>query len=137
MSAVRLLVIGIAASTLAASASAAVPVRAALTTSTTTPLVDMPWRYTIVVKDRAGKPAVAKARLQILLGTLVVGCWKVDAMTQCTGANSGTWIRFTGKHSGVLTWPAQSVGVKLTFQATVVAGTQTVRLRSPVVVKQL
>ena len=74
-------------------------------------------------------------RLQILLGTTVVGCWKGTAMTQCSGANAGTWIAFKGRRSDVITWPAQSVGIKLTFQAVVVAGTRTLRLRSPVTVQ--
>jgi hypothetical protein len=30
-------------------------------------------------------------------------------------------LSFKGSATGVLTWPAQSAGVKLTFQATVVA----------------
>lgn len=136
MSDVRILVVGVAALVLAVTASAATkPVRATMSTTSTTPLVDTPWRYTIVVKDRAGKPLVAKARLQILLGTLVVGCWKGAAMTQCSGATAGTWIAFKGKRTGVLTWPAQSAGIKLTFQATVVAGGRSLKLRAPVTVK--
>jgi hypothetical protein len=110
-------------------------VRASMSTSSTTPLVDTPWRYTIVVKDPAGKPLAAKARLQIFLGTLVVGCWNGTAMVQCSGARSGTWISFKGKRTGVLTWPAQSAGVKLTFQATVVAAGRALKLRTPVTVK--
>ena len=74
-------------------------------------------------------------RLQILLGSLVVGCWKGTSMTQCTGSGSGTWIAFKGIRTGVLTWPNQSVGVKLTFQAVVAAGGSIVRLRAPVTVK--
>jgi hypothetical protein len=136
----RLLLVLVAAVAVAASASAAnptSPVRATMTTTSTKPLVDTPWRYTIIVKDRAGKPIAAKARLQILLGTLVVGCWKETAMTQCSGANSGTWISFKGKRTDVLTWPAQSAGIKLTFQATVVAAGTSLRLRAPVTVKLL
>ena len=134
----RLLLVVAAALLVAASAGAATPtnpVRATMSTSSTAPLVDTPWRYTIVVKDRAGKPLTAKARLQILLGTLVVGCWKRTAMVQCSGARSGTWISFKGKRTGVLTWPAQSAGVKLTFQATVVAAGRALKLRTPVTVK--
>ena len=134
----RLLLVVAATLLVVASASAATPtkpVRATMSTSSTTPLVDTPWRYTIVVKDRAGKPLAAKARLQILLGTLVVGCWKRTAMVQCSGARSGTWISFKGKRTGVLTWPAQSAGVKLTFQATVVAAGRALKLRAPVTVK--
>jgi hypothetical protein len=120
---------------LVASAVAATPaVRVAMTTSTTKPLVDSPWRYTITAK-RSGKPVVAKARLQILLGSTVVGCWKRTAMVPCQGATSGTWIRFKGRRTGTLTWPAQSIGVRLTFQATVVAGGRVLRLRAPVTVQ--
>jgi len=138
MTEMRLLLVVAAALLVVASASAATPtnpVRATMSTSSTAPLVDTPWRYTIVVKDRAGKPLSAKARLQILLGTLVVGCWKRTAMVQCSGARSGTWISFKGKRTGVLTWPAQSAGVKLTFQATVVAAGRALKLRTPVTVK--
>ena len=134
----RLLLVVAATLLVVASVSAATPtkpVRATMSTSSTTPLVDTPWRYTIVVEDRAGKPLAAKARLQILLGTLVVGCWKRTAMVQCSGARSGTWISFKGKRTGVLTWPAQSAGVKLTFQATVVAAGRALKLRTPVTVK--
>lgn len=120
---------------LAGSAAAASPVRATMSTSSTMPLVDTPWRYTIVVKDRAGKPIAAKARLQILLGPTVVGCWKGGAMQACTGTNAGTWIAFKGKRTGTLTWPAQSAGVKLTFQATIVAGGRSLKLRAPVTVQ--
>lgn len=125
----------LAAAVPAASAGAAAPVRATLTASSPTPLVDEPWRYTVVVRDAKAKPIVAKMRLQILFGGLVVGCWKGGAMTQCTGATAGTWIKFKGKRTGVITWPAQSVGVKLTFQAVVVVGTRTLRLRVPVTVE--
>lgn len=121
--------------TMAASAAAANPVRATMSTSSTTPLVDTPWRYTITVKNQARKPLAAKVRLQILLGTLVVGCWKGSAMAPCSGANAGTWISFKGKRTGTIIWPAQSAGVKLTFQATVVAGTRSLKLRAPVTVQ--
>lgn len=132
----RLLVVFCAiALALAGAAAAANPVRATMSTSSTMPLVDTPWRYTIVVKDRAGKPVAAKARLQILLGPTVVGCWKGTAMQACTGANAGTWIAFKGKRTGTLTWPAQSAGVKLTFQATIVAGGRSLKLRAPVTVQ--
>jgi len=121
---------------LAVPAMAATPsVRVKMTTSSTTPLVDAPWRYTITARSRNGRPVVAKARLQILLGPTVVGCWKRTAMVPCQGATSGTWIRFKGRRTGRLTWPAQSVGVRLTFQATVVAGGRVLRLRAPVTVQ--
>ena len=138
MTAVRVVIACLAVLAFAAAASAGTstnPVRATMSTTSTSPLVDTPWRYTIVVKDAAGRPLPAKARLQILLGTVVVGCWKATAIVQCSGATAGTWIPFKGKRTGVLTWPAQSAGVKLTFQATVVAAGRSLKLRAPVTVK--
>ena len=130
-----LLLVAVVALAVTATAGGALnPVRASMTTTSTQPLVDTPWRYTIVVRDKVGKPLAAKARLQILVGTLVVGCWKETAIVQCSGANAGTWISFKGKRTGVITWPAQSAGVKLTFQATVVAAGRSLRLRAPVTV---
>ena len=131
----RILGLAGAALVLAASAVAANPVRATLTTSSAKPVVDQPWRWTVKVKNAAGKPIPAKMRLQILIGSTVVGCWKGTAMAPCTGANVGTWIVFKGRRTGVLNWPAQSAGVKLTFQAVVVAEKKTVRLRAPVTVQ--
>ena len=132
----RALVLSAVALALAAPALAGPPaVKASLKTTTPTPVVDAPWRWTVVVKDASGKPLQAKARLQILLGTLVVGCWKGTEIAQCSGANAGTWIAFKGKKEGTLTWPLQSVGAKLTFQAVVVSGGKTLRLRAPVTVQ--
>ncbi|MDH4339438.1 MAG: hypothetical protein OEW47_03600 [Thermoleophilia bacterium] len=129
--------VGLAVAVLAfaASAAAANSVTATMTSSSAKPVVDQPWRWTVRVKSGAGKPVAAKVRLQILLGSTVVGCWKRTAMTQCSGANAGTWIAFKGKRTGVISWPAQSVGIKLTFQAVVVARTRTLRLRAPVTVQ--
>lgn len=128
------LVCGASILAFAATAMAANHIRATMSTSSTKPVAGTPWRYTIVVKDQNGRPAVTRARLQILLGTVVVGCLKRTAIVPCQGAKAGTWISFKGKRKGVLTWPARSVGVKLTFQAIVVAGGRTVRLRVPVTV---
>lgn len=132
----RLLGLAVAALLLVASAGAAAPpIKAKLGTSTATPVVDQPWRWTVTVKNAAGKPLPAKMRLQILLGETVVGCWKGGAMVQCFSQTAGEWISFNGKRSGVLEWPAQSLGVKLTFQAVVKAARQTRKLRAPVTVK--
>lgn len=116
-------------------AAAATAPRVKLVTATARPVVDQPWRWTVTARSVSGKPLAAKLRLQILLGSTVVGCWKATAMVPCTGAGSGTWIRFRGKRTGLLTWPAQSVGVKLTFQAVVVAGGKMRKLQAPVAVR--
>ena len=120
---------------LAALAGAAAPIKAKLTTSTAMPVVDQPWRFTVTVKSAAGVPLAARVKLQLLLGETVVGCWKGGAMVQCFGQTAGDWISFKGKRSGVLRFPAQSLGVKLTFQAIVKAERQTRKLRAPVTVK--
>lgn len=132
----RVLVVVGAALALASLALAATPtVKARLTTSTPTPVVDETWRWTVVVKDGKGRPLAAKMKLQILFGTLVVGCWKGTAIAQCSGSNPGTWILFKGKRTGALTWPALSIGQKLTFQARVTSGGKTILLRAPVTVR--
>lgn len=128
----RVLLVCLAALVAVAPAAAASPVRATLSASSTMPVAETPWRYVITVKDREGTPLAAKARLQILLGNVVVGCWKRTAMVACEGASAGTWISFKGKRTGRLTWPLQSVGVTLTFRAIVVAHGRSLRLRLPV-----
>ena len=121
--------------TIAASAAAENPVRATMSTSSTAPVVDTPWRYTVVVKDRAGEPLPARLRLQVLSGPTVVQCWKRTAMAACSSRNAGTWISFLGKRTGVIRWPARSAARKLTFQAIVVTGTRLLRLRAPLTVR--
>jgi len=131
----RLVVVAVVVLALASSAAAASPIRATMTTSSAKPVVDQPWRWTVTVKSAAGKPLAARMRLQILLGATVVGCWKNGTMAQCLDGSLGQWISFKGKRSGVLTWPAQSLGVRLTFQAVVKAERQIRKLRAPVTVQ--
>jgi hypothetical protein len=119
----------------AAPAGAASPISAKLTTSTATPAVGQAWRYTVTVRSAAGRPLAARAKLQLLVGLTVVGCWKGGEMVQCFGQTAGDWIAFRGRRSGVLRFPAESVGVKLSFQATIRALRQTRKLRAPVTVK--
>jgi hypothetical protein len=119
----------------AASAASPAPVRATLETSSTKPVVETAWRYTVVVKTRDGQPLAARMRLQILRGRTVVGCWKRSEIAPCSGAQEGTWISFKGRRTGVIRWPARSAGVKRTFQAIVVAGGRSLRLRAPLTVR--
>ena len=116
---------------LASSAAAAPTVTATLTTSTAAPVVGEPWRFVVTAESAAGKPLQARMRLQILRRGTVVGCWKGAAVTTCSGASAGTWIVFRGNRPGVINWPARWLGMKLTFQATVLADAQTLRLRTP------
>ena len=131
----RVLGLALVSLVLATPAIAATPIKAKLTTSTAMPVVDQPWRYTVAVKSATGVPLAARMKLQLLLGETVVGCWKAGAMVQCFGQTAGDWISFKGKRSGVLRFPAQSLGVKLTFQAIVKAERQTRKLRAPVTVR--
>ena len=117
---------------LAASADAADQVRATMTTSSIEPLVGGPWRYTITVADRDGTPLAARVRLQVVRGDVVVGCRKRTAIVRCSGPRSGTWIAFKGRHTATIVWPAFSVGVGLTFKATILSGTRTLLLGAPV-----
>jgi hypothetical protein len=119
----------------AAAPASATIIRIKLVTSTATPIVDQPWRYTLTVRTGSGAPLRARVKLQLLLGTTVVGCWKAGAMRQCFGSTAGTWISFRGKRSGVLRFPVQSVGVRLTFRATVQTQGLTRKLRAPVTVQ--
>jgi len=132
---VRTLGLALVSLVLATPAIAAAPIKAKLTTSTATPVVDQPWRFTVTVKSATGLPLAGRVKLQLLLGETVVGCWKGGAMVQCFSQTAGDWISFKGKRSGVLRFPAQSLGVKLTFQAIVKAERQTRKLRAPVTVK--
>jgi hypothetical protein len=120
---------------LAASAAAATPISATMSTSATKPQADTPWRYTVVVKDRAGTALPARMRLQVLRGSTVVRCWKRAAMRACSRADAGTWISFTGRRTDVIRWPARLAGARLTFQAIVVAGTDALRLRAPLTIR--
>lgn len=131
----RVLGLALVSLVLATPAIAAAPIKAKLTTSTPTPVVDQPWRFTVTVKSATGVPLAARVKLQLLLGETVVGCWKAGAMVQCFSQTAGDWISFKGKRSGVLRFPAQSLGVKLTFQVIVKAERQTRKLRAPVTVK--
>ena len=120
---------------LTAAPAAAVSAKIRLTTSTETPVVDQPWRYTVTARSASGAPVRARAKLQLLLGETVVGCWKGGAMVQCFGRTAGDWIAFRGKRTGILRFPAQSIGVELRFQAIVSVQGQTRKLRAPVTVQ--
>ena len=133
MTAMRLLALAcLATLCLAASADAADQVRATMTTSSIEPLVGAPWRYTITVEDRAGRPLAARVRLQLVRGDVVVGCRKKKTVVRCSGSKSGKWIAFRGRHTATIVWPAFSVGVGLTFKATILSETSTLLLGAPV-----
>jgi hypothetical protein len=131
----RLSVLLVASGLLLVVPADAATVKLKLTTSSASPIVGQPWRYTITARTRSGTAAPARAKLQLLLGETIVGCWRGGAMVQCFAKTAGDWRAFRGKLTGVLHFPAHSVGVRLTFQALVTAAGQTRKLRAPVTVR--
>jgi hypothetical protein len=132
----RLFLVACAAALVAAAVAwAADVVTATLSTSSTMPVADLSWRYTVAVQNEAGDPLAARVRLHVLRGTRLVGCLKGAAIVPCTRAEAGTSIAFRGSRSGRIVWSARWVGVRLTFRAVVVAGEQTLLLRAPVTVR--
>jgi hypothetical protein len=115
------------AACLAAQASAATPVKATLTVTSTTPAVGAPWRWTVRT-TAAGKPAKATVKIQILLAGAVVGCWKGGKMRACTGASAGDPIASRGVLTKPIAWTQESRNVALTFQAVVRTGARTQKL---------
>jgi hypothetical protein len=118
-----------------APATAASLVRVTLSTSSERPVAGDPWRYSITARDEDGRKVAARARLHVLRGDVVVGCLKGRKVVRCRGEGSGAWISFTGTRTGVLTWPAQLIGVALAFRATVASGDHILRLRALVRVR--
>ncbi len=98
------------------------------------PVVGVPWRYTITVRTQAGDPVRARARLQALRGSRLVGCWTRTGFVRCS-QNAGTWLEVSGDRTRSIVWPERWVGLELTFRAVVVTGTHTLRLRAPVTVR--
>lgn len=114
-----------------AATPAAAAVKVTLTATTTKPKVGEAWRWTVTARE-GGKPVAARVKLQIVLGDMVVGCWKAGAMTQCAGKTAGEAIPFRGSRTGVIRWPAESVGAPLAFRVVITASKRTQRLRIPV-----
>ena len=128
----RLVGLAVLVLALASAAGAGTPVSATMTTSAKMPVAGQAWRFEVTVTSAAGQPLPARMRLQVLRRRTVIGCWKREAIEPCTGANAGTWIAFEGKRSDVIAWPARWLGMKLTFQAVIVADRKTLRLRAPI-----
>lgn len=117
------LVLGVVASTSAASSSPLVkkssgPLTATLKPSTHTPKVNVKWPITVTA-TLSGKPAHATAFYQFLFAGSVVGTGYV---------NNNKHFSFTGHFSDSLVFPAQSTGEPLTLDVVIKAGGHTVNL---------
>jgi hypothetical protein len=110
-----------ATTTAAATTTApAAPIRVTIDSPTHRPTANVPWPVTITVTDASGKPVAATVTMQVLFGGQPVG--KID---------EGAVYRFVGtwqeKPGNGITWPPESVGQPLTFQAIVKAKGVTVK----------
>jgi hypothetical protein len=94
------------------------PIRVVLRAATHRPRVGRPWPYSVRVTDRSGAPQRARIRMQVLFGGAPVG--KVDGGG--TFSFVGTWRE--PKNSPVI-WPKRSRGIRLVFEAIVIARGQT------------
>jgi hypothetical protein len=112
------------------SASASASATITLTMSSATAVVNQPWRYTVSVQDASGAPVRARLKLQLLVGTRVVGCFRGGAVARCAGSAAGDWIPLRGKWSHAIRFPQRTLGARLTFQAVVQALGQTRKLRA-------
>jgi len=96
---------------------AAPPFKATFSAISHRPVVNKNWKITVTATGPTGKPLAATVQLNVLLGSLQVG--QVD---------NGKIHHFVGHYRENITWPAASVGHKLTLQAVIKAGGRTKRL---------
>jgi hypothetical protein len=99
--------------------------KATLSAPSHKPRATKPWPITVKVTNASGKPIAATLRMNVLFGGAIVG--KVD---------SGKVYRFVGRHHEVITWPKQSIGYALTFQAVVTVKGKTKKLDWPLKVRK-
>jgi hypothetical protein len=97
------------------------PFKAALHAPTHTPRVNKPWPIWIRVADSAGHPIRARLTMRFLYAGVPVG--KVDNGRVHTFL--GSWREPKGEE---ISFPAESRGQKLTFQALVTARGRTIKL---------
>jgi hypothetical protein len=97
------------------------PFKATLHAPTHTPRVNTAWPISIRVTDRSGRPVRARLTMRFLYAGVPVG--KVDNGRVYTF--TGTWREPKGQ---AITFPAQSRGQRLTFQALVTVRGRTVKL---------
>jgi hypothetical protein len=95
--------------------------KASLVAPTHRPRVNRPWPITIRASDPAGHPIRARLTMRLLFAGIPVG--KVDNGRVYTF--TGVWREPKGEE---ITFPAQSRGQRLTFQALVTARRKTIKL---------
>jgi hypothetical protein len=101
------------------------PVRATLRGANHDPLVKAPWAYSVTVTDAAGHPLTGTVDVQFVFGGQVVG----RDTPPTHPLKNGRW------HDN-LNFPAQSIGIPLTFQVVAHTPDGTVTLNWPVKVRK-
>ena len=101
------------------------PVRATLRGANHDPLVKAPWPYSVTVADAAGHPLSGTVDVQFVFGGQVVG----RDTPPTHPLKNGRW------HDN-LNFPAQSIGIPLTFQVVAHTPAGTVTLNWPVKVRK-
>jgi hypothetical protein len=97
----------------AAKAGSSTAWTARMTVPTHTPKARERWPVKIVVKTASGRPLSGTVQYHFLFGGQVVS-------TKSCHVKGSTPCRFTGGlYRDVVHWPMRSVGIRLTFQATV------------------
>jgi hypothetical protein len=101
------------------------PVRGALHGENHSPKVNRNWNYTIIVTNAAGQPLTGTADIEFAFGGQVVG----HATPATVKVTNGHW------HDN-LQFPAQSIGIPLTFRVVVHTAPGSITLDWPVTVSR-
>ncbi len=117
-----------------APAAGTAPVKLRLVVSSKAPVVESKWRWTVTA-TQGGKRVRGTVKLNIVLGTAVVGCWKRGKPLQCASLKGSDALSFYGRRTGIVRWPAEAQGVTLVFQAIVKAKGKRQRFRVPLVIQ--
>ncbi|MFL6029446.1 MAG: hypothetical protein ACJ74D_05380 [Gaiellaceae bacterium] len=105
-------------------AARAVPFKARLTATGHRPFALTPWRYTLRVTDRGGRPIRARAAFRIVFVEETPPPPRLLAR-----------VAFRGKARGLYRWPKLLRGAPLEFRATVTAKGATLTLRYTISVR--
>ena len=124
-----LVVVALLAATAAGSARAAGPIKVTIS-APVKPKVNVPWKYTVTVKNAKGKLVAAKLSMVVIdpLGT----AHPVEFFKKKTFVTN---VAIKGVFRDKIIWPPASVGYPLKLRATVKVGGRTVKKTLALTVK--
>jgi len=124
-----LVVVALLATTAAGSARAAGPIKVTIS-APVKPKVNVPWKYTVTVKNAKGKLVAAKLSMVVIdpLGT----AHPVEFFKKKTFVTN---VAIKGVFSDKIIWPPASVGYPLKLRAAVKVGGRTVKKTLTLTVK--